>query len=351
MKAKRWLLMAMVLLVLVLLGYLQFRMFRSFQWSILARVFGSILWSRIGIAIALIYAAYITRAFRWSIFLRPTKPASPTSLIPSQFIGFTAVAILGRLGEFVRPYLIARRQQISFTSQIAVYAVERVFDLLAAATIIAFTLTFSHSVRALPYSQNFRHAGYLAMLAACLLGGLAVAARVSGERVAAIFGRMFGWISKTAGHHVQEKILAFSHGLDTIRSVGDLLLALFWSFATWGLIALAYVEVVHAFRVPSLAAIFPAQTIILMMYSMFGSVLQLPVVGGGSQLATIHAMISILGVGPEAATACGILLYLSTFLSVIPVGLFFARMEHVSLRKVAESSETEEEALEKADAL
>ncbi len=343
--------MAAVLLVIVLLSYLQFRVFRSFQWSVLAVVFGSILWPRIGVAVALIYGAYITRAFRWSIFLRPTKPASPAALIPSQFIGFTAVAILGRLGEFVRPYLIARRQQIRFTSQIAVYAVERVFDLLAAATIIAFTLTFSHSVRLLPYSQDFRRAGYLAMLAACCLGGLAVAARFSGERVAAIFGRMFGWISKSFGHHVQEKILAFSHGLDTIQSFGDLLMALFWSFVTWGAIALAYVEVVHSFRVPSLAAIAPAQTIILMMYSLFGSVLQLPVVGGGSQLATIHAMITILGVGPEAATACGLMLYLSTFLSVIPAGLFYARLEHVSLRKVAESSETEEELLEKANAL
>ena len=54
-------------------------------------------------------------------------------MVPAQFIGFTSVAVLGRLGEFVRPYLVARRQQVTFTSQLAVYTVERVFDLLAAA--------------------------------------------------------------------------------------------------------------------------------------------------------------------------------------------------------------------------
>jgi uncharacterized membrane protein YbhN (UPF0104 family) len=352
MKAKRWLLMLAVLGILLLLAYLQFRMFRSFQWTVLARVFDSISWLRVLAGVALIYGAYITRAFRWSVFLRPVcSSARPVALMPAQFIGFTAVAVLGRLGEFVRPYLIARRQQISFTSQIAVYAVERVFDLFAAAAIIACTLTFSHSVRLLPYSQDFRRAGYLAMLAALLLGALAVAARLAGARVAAVFARIFGWISPAAGHHAQEKILAFSHGLDTIQSFSSLLAALFWSFATWGMISLAYVEVVHSFRLPELAGIPAAQTIILMMYSMFGSVLQLPVVGGGSQLATIHAMISVLGIGPEAATACGLLLYLATFLSVIPAGLFFARAEHVSLRSVAQSSESKEHTLEEASAL
>ncbi|HUZ05482.1 MAG TPA: lysylphosphatidylglycerol synthase transmembrane domain-containing protein, partial [Acidobacteriaceae bacterium] len=314
MKAKRWLLMAAVLLLLVLLGYLQFRTLSSFRWSVLKHVFGSILWSRIGWAVAFIYGAYVTRAFRWSIFLRPTKPATPVALLPSQFIGFTAVAILGRLGEFVRPYLVARRQQISFTSQLGVYTVERVFDLLAAAAIIAVTLSVSSSVSLLPHSEDFRRAGYLGILAAICMGAIVVAARVSGDRVAAIFGRAFGWFSKTAGRFVEEKILAFSHGLDTISGVRDLLLALFYSFATWGLIALAYVEVVHAFRVPSLASVAPAQTILLMAASLFGSVLQLPVVGGGSQLAIIHVLIDILGVNQEAATACSIVLFVVTFL-------------------------------------
>ncbi len=351
MKAKQWFLSAAVLLVLVLLGYLQFRSFHGFQWSVLSGILGSILWSRIALSVALIFIAYATRAARWSILLRPTKPTSPVALIPSQFIGFTAVAILGRLGEFVRPYLIARRVQVSFTSQVATLAVERVFDLLAAATIFAVTLPFSSSVNMLPHSQQFRHAGYAAMLGSVLLGVLAVAARLAGNSVAAIFGRAFGLVSKSFGHHVQEKILAFSHGLDTIRNPGDLALALFWSFVTWGLIALAYVEGVHAFQVPALAAIAPAQTILLMAGSLFGSLLQLPMVGGGSQLATIHIMISILGVGPEAATACGIVLYLATSMSVIPVGLILSRAEHVSRRKVARSSEVEEKILESENAL
>ena len=37
----------------------------------------------------------------------------------------------------------------------------------------------------------------------------------------------------------------------------------------------------------------------------------------------------------EAATACGAMLLVVTFLCIIPTGLIYARVEHVSLKKVA----------------
>jgi glycosyltransferase 2 family protein len=41
----------------------------------------------------------------------------------------------------------------------------------------------------------------------------------------------------------------------------------------------------------------------------------------------------------EAALACGVGLTFVTFLCVIPAGLLYARLEHVSLTEVAEESE------------
>jgi glycosyltransferase 2 family protein len=329
--------------LLVILVYVQFRTLKSFEWSTLTHTFDSIRWSRLVLAVALTYGAYVTRAFRWSVFLRPTKPATPAKMLPAQFIGFTSVAILGRLGEFVRPFLVARRQQVTFTSQLAVYTVERVFDLLAAAGIIAVTLSVSPSVRNLPYHEQFRRAGYIGIAAALFLALIAVAIRFSGQKIADLADRSFGVVSKKFAHGIHDKILAFSYGLDAIAGWGALLEALVYSFLTWGLIALAYVVVVHSFTVRELAAIPAAQTILLMAGSLFGSFAQLPAIGGGSQVAIIYVLTDVLRVGPEAATACAITLYLVTFLSVIPAGLAFARVEQVSLRNVARESEMEEE--------
>ena len=71
--------------------------------------------------------------------------------------------------------------------------------------------------------------------------------------------------------------------------------------------------------------------------------MQLPAVGGGSQLAVISALQVIYGIPPEMAVSCGIVLWLVTFMSCVPVGLAFAHREHLSLRELSQESSHEEE--------
>ena len=73
------------------------------------------------------------------------------------------------------------------------------------------------------------------------------------------------------------------------------------------------------------------QVLLLMGSSMLGSVLQLPGVGGGSQLATIAALEHIFDVPKELAASCGIMLWMVTFVAVIPLGLLLAHRERLVL--------------------
>jgi hypothetical protein len=74
--------------------------------------------------------------------------------------------------------------------------------------------------------------------------------------------------------------------------------------------------------------------------SIGGSLLQLPIIGWFTQIAvTAGAMHALYGAPIEAATACGAMLLVVTFLCIIPTGLVYARLEHVSLKRVAEESE------------
>jgi hypothetical protein len=86
-----------------------------------------------------------------------------------------------------------------------------------------------------------------------------------------------------------------------------------------------------------------SRVLLLMGFSMIGSIVQLPAVGGGSQLAVISALQVIYGIPPELAVSCGILLWLVTFMSCIPVGLILAHREHLSLRELSQESEREEQ--------
>ena len=96
-----------------------------------------------------IYLAYIMRAIRWNIFLRPVRRASAGRLIAPTIVGFTGLALLGRAGEMIRPYLIARKENVSFSSQMAVWAVERIFDLGSFALLLSLAIAFAPATRAL----------------------------------------------------------------------------------------------------------------------------------------------------------------------------------------------------------
>ena len=116
MNKKRYVVYAAVFLVLAVLVYLQFRTWQHFDW---ARLFQyGLNWGDILAGVVYIYIAYILRAVRWKIFLRPVrKQASILELVPPTMIGFTGLALLGRAGELIRPYLIARREKPRKTAE------------------------------------------------------------------------------------------------------------------------------------------------------------------------------------------------------------------------------------------
>src|ERR1700683_732300 len=120
MTTKRILMFLVVLAVLAVLVYFQFRTWEKFDWSKFGRISRELaswwgIW-HILIAIALIYFTYLLRAVRWKIFLRPICHAKLRSLLPTQFIGFTGLALLGRPGELIRPYLIAKKEGLTMSS-------------------------------------------------------------------------------------------------------------------------------------------------------------------------------------------------------------------------------------------
>jgi hypothetical protein len=354
---KRYLAYAVVFLVLVILIYLQFRTWQNFDWARF-RATRPQKWMHVLHGIALIYLAYIVRALRWKIFLRPIRPqASSIGLIAPTIIGFTGLAILGRPGELIRPYLIARRQNLTFSSQLAVWAVERIFDLGAFTILLVGAIFLAAGPRSLPFYNRFRDGGFLliALVAAISLG--AVAVHWKGETIADWIERRFSAFASNLcrtvlrrpitnalllrtehlGHKISTRVREFRSGLNTIHNPLSLTALVALSLLMWFMIIMAYQEVAHSYGVAALN-IHRSQVLVLMGASMIGSMVQLPGIGGGSQLATIATLQRVFDVPPELAASCGIMLWLVTFVAVVPVGLLLAHHERLSLRKLSEET-------------
>src|SRR5882672_4586633 len=143
MSKRRFLITTLVLVVLAGLVYLQVRTWRKFDWHRFWAATHNTNKLYLVAGVALVYADYILRAVRWKILLRPVCDAKTSDLVAPTMIGFTGLALLGRPGEFIRPYLIARKQNLSMSSQVAVWTVERLFDTGAFALIMAVNILWS----------------------------------------------------------------------------------------------------------------------------------------------------------------------------------------------------------------
>ncbi len=337
MNKKRYFVYAGVFLVLALLVYLQFRTWQHFDWGKLLQY--GLNWRHILHGVLYIYFAYFLRAVRWKIFLRPArKDASILGLVPPTMIGFTGLALLGRAGEMIRPYLIARRHNLPVASQVAVWAVERIFDvgaftLLMLAGIFLPSKLRTFTLAAPPDVRHWIHlTGYaLIVLVLGLLSG-AVLIAYRGNRIAQWVEERFAHLAENLGHRVAQKIREFTVGLNTIQGPVAFLELSAVSLAMWWVIALAYKEVTHAYGAP-MAAMSTTKVLLLMGSGMIGSLVQLPGVGGGSQLATISALDHVFKIVPKELTvSCGIMLWLVTFFAVVPVGLLLSHFERLSLR-------------------
>jgi hypothetical protein len=311
-----------------------------FDWAAFGRQLKHASVGHIVAGMALIYVTYWIRAVRWKVFVGPMKKVTVGSLVGPQFIGFTAVALFGRLADLTRPYLVARKIELPLSSQVAVYTIERMFDLGAAALIFSSALAFTP--KDMPHHEVFVRAGLMSLALTLAIAIFAGVVKVAGSTVAGIARKMLSPLSKPLADGIAEKIEGFREGLQALRGGKELVVIAVLSVAMWAIIGSAYVQTAHAFvETPELANLHFSNAMLLMAASIGGSLLQLPIVGWFTQIAvTATAMHAFYGAPVEAATACGALLLLVTFLCIIPAGLICARLEHVSLKKVTEESET-----------
>lgn len=326
-------------IVVLVLFVVLFRDKIHFDWAMFWQQLRHASMGHIAVGIALIYMTYWMRAVRWSVFVAPTKEVSAVSLLGSQFIGFTAVALFGRLADLTRPYLVAKRIALPLSSQVAVYTIERMFDLGAAAIIFSSALAFTP--KDLPHHELFVRTGLLSLAATMAIAIFAVVVRVAGGAVAGFARMTLSGLSKPVSESIANKILGFRDGLNAISSLRDFGVVLLISLAMWGLIGEAYLQTAHAFvDTPELAGLTYSRTMLLMAASIGGSLVQLPIIGWFTQIAvTAAAMHALYGAPIEVATACGAMLLVVTFICIIPTGLIYARVEHVNLKQVTEESD------------
>src|SRR6476620_1365954 len=90
------------------------------------------------LATVLTALTYTIRALRWQSLLAPIGPTRYVVAFETTVIGFAANSLIpGRVGEVLRPYLLARRESLNATSAFATIILERVLDLATVLVLFA----------------------------------------------------------------------------------------------------------------------------------------------------------------------------------------------------------------------
>src|SRR5258708_20062005 len=127
-----------------------------------------------------IYVCYALRSLRWKVFQQNLGPSSFWNIYKMTLAGFSALQLLGRPGEPIRPFLLARKEKLPVSGMFGVYLLERIFDFATMAVIaIVALLGFRADAHRSETAQAFEKTAKPA--AALLVLGILVATAVLGD--------------------------------------------------------------------------------------------------------------------------------------------------------------------------
>jgi glycosyltransferase 2 family protein len=300
-------------------------------------------------AVATTYASYLVRAYRWGFFLEPVKKASLRVLFAGQILGFSAIYLLGRAGEIVRPGYIAKRENVSYTSMAAVWLLERVYDTIFIA------LLFSASLFLVPLSVAPSKAGatlsgahtvaLLTLLVTAIFVVILVIIRLRADTLQLRTPLLLRFLSQRQQHYFERFMRSFADGLGVIQNWKDLWASLASTAVLWA-INVTFFWLVFRSMGGGVGRLSWMAAALILFSGILGMLVQIPGIGGGFQVVVIKVMTTFLGIGVEDAAGASILIWIMMVFPCVALGLVMLVHEGLSLRKLESMAEEERAQLE-----
>ena len=330
--------------------------FRHVKFHELLRVFQTInyFWA-IPFILLTILGMYI-RAIRWRWILRSQYQFPSRDLFPSLMIGFALNSLLPlRAGEFARPYILAKRRKIPFTTVFATVVVERIVDsitLLFSFFMVLlfvkidpqaqFNLTVSDS---LSYTITGKMLGDLSRkfsgITFVLLVGIATLILDRPQRIYEFMIQHTPFLGTSLKKKITTIVHHFSQGFHSLKSPFSVVMIFFYSFVIWALVGLSLQIMSWGFA--SLSLNFYQGMAVMIIICIAILIPAAPGYWGLYECGGIFALIALGVVSKEEGqvTAAGFTLLIHS-LQIIPIvliGIYFLWKENISLKSIEASEE------------
>ena len=287
-------------------------------------------------AVATTLVGFWLRALRWRSLIAAPKRLDLDSLFSATMIGFMANNVLPlRLGEFVRPWALARRVGLSKSTLFATVVVERAVDMITLLAILGIALLV-HPISEATEAGRMVRAGAGVLVATCLVLTLFVVALERQPRFAhAAIGRLSAPLPEWARARVAGMLAHFVEGLGLFRDLRRLSWVFLLSFLMFGVVVVGLQASMWALAIdlPWYAGL------IMLVITAIG--IMVPAAPGyiGTMNVACIAGLALLRVGKDYAVPFSWFYWASQWAPVTLVGLFYLQREGLSLRSLGQAQE------------
>jgi hypothetical protein len=275
--------------------------------------------------------AIALRAQRWRLLLRPVAAVPLAPAFSATAIGFAATGVLPlRLGEVIRPAVLARRVGFGVSPALSSVVLERLFDMLfVILCFLALSLIYT-----LP--ADLRRAALL--LGTAAVAGFAVLLLASRNRARAeqLLDALLAWMPAVVGRVLRPLATGFFDALGALGSASIIGGVVGYSALLWSSNALPFLFGFLALGID--VPLLPASLACIVIVAAFVFMPQAPGFLGTWQAGCVLAL-DLFGVPRDLAVGFSLLTWLIQMLVNVPLGGYFVAREDVSLRQLLRGAE------------
>jgi uncharacterized protein (TIRG00374 family) len=289
------------------------------------------------IALVVLFVSHWFRAVRHRYLLEPIKRIKNTSLFSTLMIGYMANTILpAHLGEFLRAYVIGKKETIPGSSAFATIVVERIIDVISVLIIMGLVLLVY------PFPNMVKLSAYLTFAFALGLVALLTLLKLKPDFTFYLLKNIFSPLPQSVANKLIVLFKSFSQGIVGLNKKKSYLIVFILSVVIWLCYAAVFAIGFYAFDfIVQYNLPLSASLVVLVIVT-----ISIIVPSSPGYVGTYHWLcmiaLGMFGVPESPALGYAIVSHAISMIPVAMVGLLFALREGIELSKIGKQDKLHE---------
>ena len=312
-------------------------LFRKIDFKQLGVALYSVDYRFILLAVACTFISYFLRAVRWHYLLISEKRIPLSSLYPATIIGYMANNLLpARLGEFVRAYVLAQREQLETPTVFASLVIDRLFDGFTVLLMLLLTLFTLDLPKGMANAETaLKLGGLVTFLLYCCVLLFLFLLKWQTMRTLTVVGRVLKPFPQSVSDRLIPLLGSFIAGIRMSAKGGHVAAILVSSLVIWAFAVLPVDLILQGFGIhlPITASMF---ILVLLVFAVM-------VPASPGFIGTYHYACSqglqVFGIAESMSISIALIIHGTSFFPVIVAGFYHLWSGKISLRSIRKAGE------------